>query len=123
MKKMLFFVFGLIILVLATSCAKETTTGPIRSSDYSYILLEDGSAEITSYYGDYRADIPSILDRHTVTSIGNEAFSRCFDLLSVSIPNSITSIGNEAFYCCHSLSSIPLLSLPLVTIHLWVVRS
>ena len=43
---------------------------------------------------------------HTVTSIGNNAFSNCSSLTSVSIPNSVTSIGNSAFRGCRSLASI-----------------
>ena len=35
-----------------------------------------------------------------VTSIGNRAFSECYRLTSVTIPNSVTSIGYSAFYNC-----------------------
>ena len=35
---------------------------------------------------------------YSVTSIGSSAFSSCFDLTSIEIPNSITSIGVDAFY-------------------------
>ena len=40
------------------------------------------------------------------TSIGNNAFKYCYNLISVTIPNSVTSIGNEAFYDCNGLPSI-----------------
>ena len=43
---------------------------------------------------------------YPVTSIGDEAFSNCSGLTSVSIPNSITSIGEGAFYECSGLTSI-----------------
>ena len=41
-----------------------------------------------------------------VKGIGDDAFSRCFSLTSVTIPNSVTSIGNQAFYNCTSLTSV-----------------
>ena len=41
-----------------------------------------------------------------VTSIGDYAFSYCTDLTSVTIPDSVTSIGDYAFVSCTSLTSI-----------------
>ena len=43
---------------------------------------------------------------HSVTSIGNNAFNRRYDLTSVTIPNSVTSIGRYAFYYCSGLTSV-----------------
>jgi hypothetical protein len=45
-----------------------------------------------------------------VTSIGNQAFFSCFNLITVTIqnPNIITNIGSGAFYKCYSLSSFVL---------------
>ena len=37
---------------------------------------------------------------YSVTSIGDNAFSNCHDLASVTIPNSVTSIGDGAFFDC-----------------------
>lgn len=39
-------------------------------------------------------------NENDVTSIGTEAFFRCYELTSVTIPNSVTSIGTYAFYSC-----------------------
>ena len=43
-----------------------------------------------------------------VTSIGNSAFSGCRSLTSISLPERVTSIGSSAFNNCYSLTSISL---------------
>ena len=43
---------------------------------------------------------------NSVTSIGYEAFYKCFGLTEITIPNSVTSIGDEAFYKCSGLTEI-----------------
>ena len=48
----------------------------------------------------------SITIPNSVTSIGEFAFSVCIRLTSVTIPNSVTSIGGYAFYSCTGLTSI-----------------
>ena len=77
------------------------------SGDYEYILLEDGTAEITDYRGrTEELTIPAELDGYRVTAIGDNAFYGCRYLTSVSIPDSVTSIGDLAFCDCYSLTSI-----------------
>ncbi|WP_308396045.1 leucine-rich repeat protein [Prevotella sp.] len=50
--------------------------------------------------------LQSVTIPNSVTKIGDSAFWSCKSLQSVTIPNSVTSIGDEAFSNCESLQSI-----------------
>ena len=54
--------------------------------------------------------IPSTIthldDTYHVVSIGGNAFYKCRNLTSVTIPNSVTSIGSSAFCACSGLTSV-----------------
>ena len=50
--------------------------------------------------------VTSLVIPNSVTSIGNYAFSRCWNFTSVTIPNSVTSIGAWAFSSCSGLTSV-----------------
>ena len=41
-----------------------------------------------------------------VTTIGNNAFCSCTNLISLTIPDNVTAIGNAAFYGCTGLTSV-----------------
>ena len=86
--------------------AQEPASKPVAhtSGDYTYILLPDGTAEITKYSGKAEAlDIPTSLDGHTVTGIGGQAFNGCYALNEIIVPDSVTSIGRNTFIGCSSL--------------------
>lgn len=84
-----------------------------------YNKNEDGNTVSVTFQGneDYSYDeysgsvtIPASVTysgtTYSVTTIGQSAFSRCYTLTSVNIPNSVTSIGKYAFYDCSGLTAV-----------------
>lgn len=79
----------------------------------SGVLLITGSGAMDSYsdysdvpWNDYSSKIRSLSLPAEITSIGNYAFSGCYNLNSIEIPNSVTSIGNSVFQNCSLLTSV-----------------
>ena len=94
-------------IALSEDAALPAEPETFSSGDFEYAILEDGTAEIVQYTGLAKElMIPGALDGKTVTGIGDEAFSWCEFLTSVTIPDSVTSIGRHAFGCCTSLASV-----------------
>lgn len=74
---------------------------------YTYKTLNDGTIEITGWDRTAtEAVIPSEVNGIAVTSIGFFAFSRCTELLKITIPDSVKSIDDSAFYYCENLTSV-----------------
>lgn len=98
MKKILSIVLVLAaVLTLFCSC---NTSKPIESGDYTYVVLEDGTAKISKYNGTKEVielDIPSALDDITVTVIGTEAFAGVQTITVVNFPKTITKVEERAF--------------------------
>lgn len=94
-----------VVLLLLVVCAAGAET--FTSGDYGYVLLEDGTAQITKYIGKAeKLDIPDTLGGVMVTAIGNSAFYGCSSLMSVSIPNGVMVMDSNPFASCHALTKI-----------------
>ena len=79
------------------------------SGDYTYTILDDGTAEITKYTGkEQDLVILSTIDGITVTSIGKNAFQKCSTLKSVTVPNGVTIIAENSFKSCQNLENVSL---------------
>ena len=55
-----------------------------------------------------RLEVPSEINGHIVTTIGNQAFRQCYQLTEIVLPNTITRIDGGAFVYCEGLESVTL---------------
>ena len=98
----------LLALVAATASAQDFEKGGIY---YRILSEDDRTVEVISGADEYKGDIvipeEVIYDSkvYLVTTIGDEAFYRCYALTSVSMP-SVTTIGDNAFSDCLDLTSV-----------------
>lgn len=108
MKKTLALLIALLMAATMLTCvAAEDEPTVYTSGNYKYILLEDGTAEISDYTGKAKdLTIPAEIDGRRVTAIGDKAFYFCDSLTSITIPDSVTTIGDNAFRSCPYLTSI-----------------
>ena len=74
------------------------------------IVSHNGASYVVTSIGDQAFylchNLISVVIPETVLSIGNEAFNHCTGLTTLTIPSSVTSIGNSAFANTYSLTSI-----------------
>ena len=75
---------------------------------YSYRLNYDGTAKLTGAPDNWYVEIPSELDGHAVTVIGDSAFYWDDELEEVIIPEGVTEIEPYAFEDCYSLTYVSL---------------
>lgn len=99
MKKKVLLVLASVLLLLAVfSVTAFATDTEYTSGDYKYILLEDGTAEITAYSGTKSAlTLPSVIDGKKVTSLGADVFRYSSNVKNVVIPDSVANI-DETFF-------------------------
>ena len=98
--------------VTAFAADTSASTGTASYGDYKYDYEVDanGNATITEFHGptigSYCIDIPGTLGGHTVTAIGDWAFTDKDYMKEVTIPQSVTSIGEAAFMSCDKLDNV-----------------
>ncbi len=96
---------ALILLVLLSSVPFNVGAAE-REGDWSYDILDDGTAEVTRYYGmDAVVTIPSEINGIKVTSIYNNCFDN-YHVTDIIIPDSVKNIGFAALSGCSNLKTL-----------------
>ena len=86
---------------------KANYSEPAKFNDFEYLLLDDGTIEITRYVGsDTKLIIPDKINDKKVTRIGDNTFYNCTNVEAIEIPTTIKSIGYNAFYGCTELEDV-----------------
>ena len=110
MKKILFTIFTVLLLLTSLSGCTDTdrppTQEPNPASDFAYTIDENGNVVITTYKGQSSTVvIPETIEGRAVVTIGASSFKSNV-ATSVYLPNTVTSIDNAAFYQCDKLEQI-----------------
>ncbi len=84
-----------------------TLSGDDILEHMSYVI-NDGEVTITHFdaYIGGEVVIPDTIEDFPVTAINYSAFSSCYWITSVKIPDSVNTISESAFYDCESLTSV-----------------
>lgn len=123
-------VFLALVMLLSVFAVASVSANAKKSGDFEYIVLDDGTAEITDYLGSaanliipnmfgtnvvstigswsiYDKDsVKTIIIPSTVTTIEEAAFGKNRNLESVDIPKSVKIIEKDAFCDCQKLASV-----------------
>lgn len=118
-KYLLTFVLVLCIsLMFAGAANAESISGTCGSAinwvlDESGALTISGNGNMTDYstaknvpWYSYKNNITSVVIEEGITSVGNNAFRSCEELLNISLPETLTDIGKYAFRDCVALEKI-----------------
>lgn len=88
--------------------AAETPAPRNDEKDYQY-EIRSGGAVITSYIGgDSEVVIPAELGGYPVRAIGENAFSSCYSVETVVVPEGVTTLERVAFRYCTGLTEVQL---------------
>ena len=103
--KRIFLLFSLLLGVLSAWAYDVELDGIFYNLD-----KENKTASVASYSYKGAVVIPETISvdgkAYTVTSLGENCFSGCWGLTSITIPNSVTRIGEYCFSSCGGLESI-----------------
>lgn len=102
--KLFFGTVVLLVMLLAFSVVAFAAEKELTSGDYTYVVLSDGSAKITSYKGTAaNCVIPSKIGGKTVSTLGGKAILNVNSLKTLVIPGTIHTIEEFGVSSCKNL--------------------
>ena len=112
-RKILLIFLTIYGLLFFQSCSLAEELEEYQCGNYTYLVLENGSAKITKFESWMESPttltIPEELDGHPVMAIGDLTFSEweyVKNTTTVILPESIISIGDNAFMYCGAMTTI-----------------
>ena len=102
----------IILILFAVVSWQHALSQTFTNGGLNYTVTSSTTVEVANQTGAATGTIaiPNLVTRsgstYNVTRIGNFAFSACYGLTSITIPNSVTSIGENAFEFCDGLTSL-----------------
>lgn len=92
--------------VLTISGSGEINSTPWQKAEVYELIISDGITSIGKRAFSKHYNIETISLGNTVQTIGEYAFEDCYDLRTLYIPSSVKTIGTEAFRGCSDLRSL-----------------
>lgn len=81
----------------------------LEYEDLNYKIADDGHIIITNcYQSATECTVPEEIDGAPVTEIAGSAFSECYFLKKLTVPDSVKIIGRQAFSACSELKTVKL---------------
>ncbi len=107
MKKFL----SIVLAVMMLFGIVNVSVGAASTSDLTFKLNSDGQTYSVTDCKESASGslvVPSKYSGKSVTRIGDDAFSDCILLTSITIPDSVIDMGSRAFYKCEKLTTVVL---------------
>ncbi|MBR4659647.1 MAG: leucine-rich repeat protein [Clostridia bacterium] len=108
-KRFAFIMAAFVLAVFAAGCARHThiVIESRRVGDYFCSIYEDGTVDITAYYGDAQElKLPDRIEASTVEGFGMKAFNSCGTVTAVYIPPTVRSLPAKLFDSCPNLRTV-----------------
>lgn len=97
----------LVTIAFSMQYSLECKAEGLQENEYSYEVLEDGSAKITGYSGSAtELVIPDTINEYIISQLGEKCFMENETLESVSVPATVKIIGDSAFKKCKNLKTV-----------------